>query len=111
MYISELDQPGNGRHLDNKKPAHDAGVGPDGGSSARSESVIRSGHAARGGFEPPHTAPKAAVLPLDDRALTGGAARRRVVIDWPSYEIGRYGINAPPPEGSSPPVKKGWNHS
>src|SRR5690625_3354513 len=25
-------------------------------------------YVARGGFEPPHTAPKAAVLPLDDRA-------------------------------------------
>lgn len=24
---------------------------------------------ARGGLEPPHTAPKAAVLPLDDRAM------------------------------------------
>lgn len=24
---------------------------------------------ARGGFEPPHTAPKTAVLPLDDRAI------------------------------------------
>lgn len=24
---------------------------------------------ARGGFEPPHTGPKPAVLPLDDRAI------------------------------------------
>ncbi len=25
---------------------------------------------ARGGFEPPHTGPKPAVLPLDDRAIS-----------------------------------------
>lgn len=30
--------------------------------------VIKEEIAARGGFEPPSTAPKAAVLPLDDRA-------------------------------------------
>ncbi len=57
---------------------------------------------ARGGFEPPRTAPKAAVLPLDDRAFSPVAAIRYLVF---SPDEHRLTVQGTPPSWRLPPFR------